>query len=294
MIVLQILKIIGIVLACIVGLIILLVLLLLLTPLRYRIAAEGENADIKGSATARMLLGLLSFKLTYEDKKAEYKARVAGIPVFKGSFGQDEAEAVKEVIDEETQPKEAPPEKKPEEKTEVKESAPEPVKAEHIFKTEKTEEKEPEPEETDEEKPGKLEKLKEKVRGIIRKIKDTYGKYQKAKYILEAPVTKRAWQFVKARLLDLLNHIKPRSVKGHINFGLDDPANTAIIYGAAGSVACMIDERLIIAPDFDKKGIDLDIEINGRIFVGYVLLLFLKVWRNKDLKRVRNYIRRNF
>ena len=300
MIVLQILKIIGIVLACIIGFIILLLLLILFTPLTYKIQAEGENADIKGSAIARML-GIFAFRLNYADKKADYKATIAGIPVYKGGFGKDEAEAVKEVIEEETQPKEPTPEIKSEKETvkaEAKAEKPQ-AKAEKTLIIEEKkaaeEEKEPEPEDaSDEEKPGKLEKLKEKVRGIIDKIRSIYDKYQKAKYILEAPVTKRAWQFIKARLIDLLNHIRPRSVKGHIDFGFDDPATTAEVYGVAGSVACLIDDRLIVAPDFDKKGIDLDVEIKGRIFVGYVLLLFLKVWRNKDLKRVRNYIRRNF
>ena len=289
MIFLQILKIIGIVLACIVGLVILILLLVLLVPLTYKIDAEGENADIKASFTAKLIFGLVSFKLRYEDKKAEYKAKVAFKTVFQGEFGQDKAEAVKEVVEEEIKPEEASAEPKPEET----------LKAEEKYKAEEkpVEETPPEktaPEEESSEEKGKLEAFKEKVRAVINKIKDIYEKIKKVKYILGAPVTKRAWKYIKARLLDLLNHIKPRSFIGRIDFGLDDPATTAEVYGIAGSVACLLDDRLLIVPDFENKGIKLDIEIKGRIFLGYVLLLGLKVWRNKDLKRVLKYIRRNF
>ena len=309
MIFLQILKIIGIVLACIVGFVILIVLLALLFPLTYRIKADGKNADIRAQFTANLIFGLVHFKLAYADKRAEYKARIAGIPVFKGSFGKDEANAVKEAIDEEAEPSGAaakpieaaakPSKAAAKHSDSAAKSSGEDADSKAKHKKHKKEKSVPDEDRQDElhasaEKPGKLKKIKNAVKKFIDKIRAIIEKIKKVKYILDAPVTKRAIRYTKECLLDILNHIKPRRIKGRVDFGLDDPATTAELYGVLGCLACAIDDKLIIAPDFDEKGIELDVEIKGRIILIYVIIKALSIWLNKDFKKVMNYIRRNF
>jgi predicted RND superfamily exporter protein len=86
MIILSILKIIGIVLACIVGLVLLLVLLILLVPIRYRFSGDGMNADIQADGKASWLFGFLSASIRFAEKKLLYRVSVAGISLKKGDL----------------------------------------------------------------------------------------------------------------------------------------------------------------------------------------------------------------
>lgn len=306
MIVLQILKIIGFVLACIVGLVIFLLLVVCFAPLRYKVNAKGENADIDGGASIVWIFGLAKAAVEFREKKLSYYVRIAGKRLIKGVVGQDEAEALREVLQEdevasdqkqyERISKEL---KKAEEKTEKIEAKKEEKRRE---KEEKRLEKEAEKEEKKQEKKAqkeeqkrldKLKSLKERIRARIDRLKELYEKFQTIKRIWQAKATKRALKRLKVELLNILNHLKPVKISGNVNYGLDDPANTALIYGNAAPIAEGISKgKLILTPEFYKKGIRLDLLIKGRIFLGYMLLCVVRLYFDKDVQRVIKVIRR--
>ena len=98
---------------------------------------------------------------------------------------------------------------------------------------------------------------------------------------------------MKEELFNILNHIKPKKIAGNLNFGLEDPSNTAIIYGTIDILAQAISAgKLIITPEFYQPGISLDMSIHGRIFLGYIVLCALRIVLNKDVRRVIRVIRR--
>lgn len=367
MIVLGILKIIGIVLGCILGLVIVLILLVCLVPIRYKLSGKGENSDIRACAGAGWLLGLLKVKIKYQEKKAVFFLSVAGIKLKQATFGGEEAEDVKEVLQEEgllpetdiseqqtekektvsceqKQPAEISakpessqqkteetenqtdeaagkektkaekPDRKAEEKEEKKAEKPAQKEAEkEEKKAEKLARKEAEKEEKKAEKLAqkeakkeekKAEKLarkaeekelafKEKVRGRIQKGKDLLEKIRTVKRFLEAKTTKRALRHIKAELLHLLNHIAPRVISGTVSFGLDDPADTAMVYGTAVPVAEALGKgKLLLTPEFYHKGIRFNLLIRGRIFLGYVVLCGLRLYLDQDIHKMVKVIRR--
>ena len=299
MIVLQILKIIGFVLAGIVGLVLLLVLLVLFVPIRYKISGAGENADIEGDAKASWLLGLIQAIAEYKEKKLSYRVQIAGIPLMKGVLGEDEADALREVLQEEeiiSDPKQyekiSRELQKAEEKAEKAEAAKEEKRLE---KEQEKEEKKAEKAEQKEQrkKENKLKSFKEKVRDRIDHLKELHQKYQTVKRIWQAKTTKRALKHLKLEIINILNHIKPRKIAGTIGFGLEDPANTAIVYGNAAPIAEAISKgRLILTPEFYNKGIRIDLLIKGRIFLGYMLLCIARLYFDRDIQRVIKVIRR--
>ena len=74
---------------------------------------------------------------------------------------------------------------------------------------------------------------------------------------------------------------------------MEDPANTAIIYGTVDIFAEYLSKgRLILIPDFTQKVIDMNVNMYGRIFAGYVILCGLRVFFNQDVKRVVKVLRR--
>ncbi len=284
MIILSILKIIGIVLACIVGLVLLLVLLILLVPIRYRFSGDGMNADIQADGKASWLFGFLSASIRFAEKKLLYRVSVAGILLKKGDLLNPEKSVPEET---DMEPQILKPQK---DKKEEKEAAALEVqnKPEPEAKTEIEEEKEKEIEKEDlsDRIEHFFERLSEKYEGLIKKLEQTEA-------VLTSKVTGRAVKKVKEQLFHILNHIKPKKIAGNINFGLEDPANTAIIYGTIDILAIAMSEgKLIITPEFYQKGISLDMVMQGRILIGYLLVCALRVFFNKDVRRVVRVVRR--
>ncbi|MBR6357498.1 MAG: hypothetical protein IKR99_04975 [Lachnospiraceae bacterium] len=282
MIILSILKIIGIVLACIVGLVLLLVLLVLLVPIRYRFSGDGMNADIQADGKASWLFGLLTASIRFAEKKLLYRVSVAGISLKKGDLLNPEKSVPEET---DMEPQILKPQK---DKKEEKEAAALEVqnKPEPEAKTEIEKEKEKEKEDLSDKIEHFFERLSEKYEGLIKKLEQTEA-------VLTSKVTGRAVKKVKEQLFHILNHIKPKKIAGNIKFGLEDPANTAIIYGTIDILAIAMSEgKLIITPEFYQKGISLDMVMQGRILIGYLLVCALRVFFNKDVRRVVRVVRR--
>ena len=289
MIILTILKIIGIVLACIVGLVLFIVILVLLAPVRYRLSGAGENTDIRAQGKVTWLLGLLTAAAEYEELDVAYRVSVLGFNLKKGSL------------------KEHPEPKEKEESA----SSPEPPRQEETKPTE--EQTKPEPPKEQELQiemidisdavtkpaPGTKEKedLSDKIDRFCEKISAKYEKFrlklEQAETILTSEVTKRAVKTVKEQLFHILDHIKPKKMEGFLNFGLEDPANTAIIYGTIDILAESVSRgKLIITPEFYQKGVSMDLMISGRIFLGYLALCALRVFFNRDVRKLVRVIRR--
>ncbi|MBR3241638.1 MAG: hypothetical protein IKF90_02920 [Parasporobacterium sp.] len=389
MIILEILKIIGIVLGGIVGLVIVLLLIICLVPIRYKLSGKGENTEIEGCAKATWLFSFLNAGVAYKDKNFFYYVSIAGKKLIKESFGQEEGEALNEVLHEEgiipssgeSAESNASQEPAVSESEEVsvseeadsesnasQESVPSETEAastaeevstetavcekiqteELIARSEngvqseelKSFEEASVREETDEQKQQVEEKaeqdaereeqesekaeqsaereavkeeiraerealketweeseekspFKEKIKSRIESVKKILEKIKSIKRIIEAKTTKRAWRHLKKEAFRIHNHLKPRVISGNICFGLDDPANTAMLYGTVVTYAKYIsDGKLIINPEFYEKEIKFDLLIKGRFFTGYVLLCLLRLYLDQDIHRVIKAVRR--
>ncbi len=302
MIILTILKIIGIVLACIVGLVLLLILLVLLVPLRYRFSGEGMNADIQAEGKATWLFGLLTASIQYAEKKLLYRVKIAGISLKKGDLLNPEKTIPVETdmdsqilkTQEDTKAEKAVEYNTAEQTTEAVS-----VRTEEIIGAAVPEEPNKTETETEENKKTEKEKedLSDRIERFFEKLSEKYerliNKLEQTEAVLTSKVTARAVKKVKEQLFHILNHIKPKKIAGNINFGLEDPANTAIIYGTIDILAIAMSEgKLIITPEFYQKGISLDMVMQGRILIGYLLVCALRVFFNKDVRRVVRVVRR--
>ena len=256
---LHILSIIGIVLLCIVAFILLILLLVLFVPVKYKITADGTGSDIEAGACVKWLFGIAHFKADYSSSVLSYKAGVLFFPIFKGSIGKE---------------KEEEPGKKKKKKKEK-----------------------PDTKEKSEESPADLPEeniRKGKFVFALEKAKKVWEKVKTVKYIWDAPVTKRAISFAKVKIFALLDHIRPRKIEGRVIFGLSAPDTTAQVYALGSILISSLGAGLILEPDLDKENMTInDLDISGRIFIGYMLLLALEIIKNKDIRRVVKYIRRN-
>lgn len=303
MIFLSVLKIIGIVLASLVGFVIFLLLLVLFAPVGYRLTGKGEGSDIEGVGKAAWIFGLVSAKAFYREKNLEYKVSVIGIPIIKGGLGKDFKKSDLEDSVEETSEQESIPKEEKVKKKEKKRKKSEDEDFDldiEIINLDKDISKfrrfkrSPEKKiEVENERDSIIDAIEDYIDNLSEKYDKIKNKANQFKIVLTSKAAKRALKVLKVRVINILNHIKPKKIAGNLNFGLEDPANTAIIYGTVDIIAeYMSKGKLILVPDFTQKLFNMDLVISGRIFIGYVVYSGLKLILNRDVKRVVKVIRR--
>lgn len=317
-ILLTILKILGILILAILGLILLAVLCLLFVPVTYAARGKKTGDDLEGSVRIAWLFGGLSGTVWYRDKRKEFEIRVLGIPILrlrrwlqarkkeKSSAGEKiriggddrPAASVK------TEREKAEKEKTEKEKTENTENPRERLSSRPLQqkagpseegrgRKETVPSKEPDPVMSSEKEqtPGLLRRilsfprrLVEKIRKIRLTIRGICDRIRRWKDFLTLDTTKRAVKFLLGTGRDLLRHILPRKVRGDITVGFDDPSVTGRVLAAAGVLYPLYKENVLITPVFDRKILEGELRIRGRIFGAMFLWTAWKVYRNRDIR----------
>lgn len=83
----------------------------------------------------------------------------------------------------------------------------------------------------------------------------------------------------------LLRHVKPRQMEAWLEVGTGDPASTGQILALWGMLYPLLGENIRITPDFERKYLEGEIHIKGRIracvllFHGLRLILDRRLWR---------------
>ena len=118
-----------------------------------------------------------------------------------------------------------------------------------------------------------------------------FALFMKKKGLLEKYVTKKstkkAIKMVFVNGLWVLKHICPKKYHGNVEFGMDDPAMTGDICAAISPWYPIIADYLKITPNFEPGlGVSGDVFLKGRIRLWGILIRALKVYRNKNVRKV--------
>ncbi len=294
---LSILKITGIILLCIICLILLIAALILFVPIRYRINAQKPLGDyLTASVGVSYLLYILSGKVLLHDFDTDISFRVFGIKVY--------PRKKKEETD--TKPDEAALKDSKEpapENGKVSGDQPESpagdIPSEDDFLIDWNEETSEETHESFEEDDELVDDgLAEKIEQIIEKIASKYDsvseKYEKIRFKIRFwdkmrcdERNREAVIYIKEKTLKLLKKIAPRSVKGSVHFGFEDPAVTGWILVRLAIIYPVLPKKLKIDPGFTDTDIYGDLKIKGRICLITPAVWFLGIYFNKDVRRLR-------
>ena len=263
---LLILKWIFIILGILLGLVLLFTALVLCVPVRYR--AAGDNHEkIQYSFKVSWLLSIIAVKKKKDSEQIVFS--VFGIPIKR--MGNE----------------------KPVKKT--------------VVKSEK--EKEPEPLQDNKEETGEpvLAAQEEKKKQRKDKKKRTFSRTQKAKKkkskknfsfqglssIMKCvkqnkKLLKRLYREIK----ELVKYLAPKKVRGTFAFGTGDPSSTGLVTGLISLFPIAYQEGVLVTPDFEEKRLAADFFVKGRMRVIYFLRLFLRLYQDKELKRMWKQIHR--
>lgn len=296
---LTVLKIIGIVLASIVGLIIFLLLVILLAPVGYkgRIKYDSE-IDIK--LKAWYLFGIVRAYFIKTKDSQKMDAKILWFSLLnkkdkkkRSRRSKDTKVAVKETEVAYRDKADEPDAEKP--GIAQWEPLPENVyPGEDVHKQDK--ESDSDEENTSKETKNKksiLNRIKDiynniidKINTIREKLKELLDKKDKLMAEINDADNREAVSFSLGIVRKLLVHVLPRNHRIYIKFGMDDPATTGEILGATYAVGALIGLNLVIEPDFEHKVFECDIPFRGHVCLFRVLIWGIQMYRNKKFRKL--------
>lgn len=330
---LSILKIIGIILLSVLGLIIALILMVLFVPIRYRLKGvmpeSAEGTEVIAKVT--YLLHIISVCFTYKDKKTELSVRILGIPIRRNKDNNkenkknkknkkdakktDEPEKTEtyETIRQQELPLEQPQytietwEDCRNREFEEFDTEPEELDIEAKGRDTESEQLDPEPDRAN----GFWGKICDFVRIIKEFCKKTYQTVYNLIHNTEKTIkrissevefysryvqderNKNAFSKCIFYLKKILKSVKPRRIKGNINFGMENPAATGQVLMYMSLIYPVMPRKLNINPDFEKKILEGDIYIKGRVLILVMLWSAVRIYFDRDVKRALRIMKRH-
>ena len=170
-------------------------------------------------------------------------------------------------------------------------------------------EKEPEPLQDNKEETGepvlaaqeeKKEQRKDKKKKTFSRTKKAKKKKSKKNFSFQGlssimkcvkqnkKLLKRLYREIK----ELVKYLTPKKVRGTFAFGTGDPSSTGLVTGLISLFPIAYQEGVLVTPDFEEKRLDADFFVKGRMRVIYFLRLFLRLYQDKELKRMWKQIHR--
>ncbi len=319
---LLILKITGIVIACILGLVILVVAAVLFVPVRYRADADYHG---KFKAHAKVSwLGILRLLVSY-DEELEVKAKALFITIYNNDDNKEKSSKHKKaekkksehpeeknifsVSDEEakklTEKEEKPQIKMAEAVNDAREDA-QAVKnnAEDIKgSAESLKEAVSEDEPGNSQNKSFFDKVKSKcfviytkIKEIIKLVKDTVKKVSgaadrlkekvnRAKEFVTDEDNKALFHFLVEQLKVLIKIIRPKKYRINARIGFEDPATMGKVLAYVSIFYGMSEVDFSLEPVFGEDVKEGSIFLKGNIRIFSVLVIVLRVYRNEHFKK---------
>ena len=323
-IILLILKIIGIVLGAILGLLLTLLLMVLFVPIRYHINAEKQQ-DFQCQIRLSWFLKGIEWFGEYAGEHFIYRLKILGITIKsnlsektkkkhnKESKKKDEKTASKEKKqkDESVQSKNKKTElakdkyKKETDKVETEKIEKNNTKENSEYA--KSEEKESEEKNFDEEFTffekidmflsekyknwtEKIKRINKKIKNMLISIRNGISKIKLIWGFLTEEENKAGFKVCLETFKKIVKHIKPKVLKGYLEFGTDDPCKTGQILGVIAMFYGSYGKFFEIKPDFEKAILKYSVSAKGRLRIFTVGKIVLQAWFSKELKKlIKNY-----
>ena len=291
------LKILGILLLLLVSLF----LLVLLVPIRYSFDLEKEEKiSPKFVVKVTWLFWLIYFKVSYIDDALDYRIRILGHQVVgnqsefltRQKKRQEKKEEKKKKKATREMPvaateKNVPLEKEAEEDfLKLNVSSEEKNKINSVISSKKSSDRL-----EVKNKQDKKECPKKKNKSVLKNIKKRINTIKETKTNLDK-LPWRDWLVLgKDVLKRFLKHILPQKLQGTVEFGLDDPAYTGYITGLVATFYSKYGEHFSLYPNFERKMFAAQCSGRGRIRLGYILVLFISILKEKNVRTmIKNII----
>lgn len=286
-IILWILKIIGIVLAVILGIAVLLIAIVFFLPVCYRIEARSEGTLEESDVKARFswLFHLFAGYFAYQNGEFDWQVRIGWKKMNQPAQNQEDTSFVQMPLKEENTGKKS----SEKESVALEEAEPE------IKQSEKKQEQEKE--DTISEKPKQkkrisfFQKIKYTYRKICDKIKILLEKKENVIEFLSDTVHQAAWERLKKEVQRILHFLRPKKLKGSVCFGLADPYNTGRVLALLSMFYPFYGEHIEIHPDFERKILKGEVLVKGHLCGIYAVIPMWNLFWDKQVRTTYQHIK---
>ena len=310
-IILFILKIIGIILAAILGILVLLLCIVIFVPVRYVVTAESDGTidGIKVRVRITWLLHLISAVMWFEERKMEYAIRIAwkkGKMERGESYGTVEEETVKTEKETVEEVEQTAPEIHEEYESDTAENQEEPTLSEGMEAEQETISESSEKNKTFFACIGAFGKKRkafwDKWIQMIQKLKCTFTEFcdkiklvlekkEKVAEFIEDETHRTAFYALKREAGKLIKRLKPKKFAAKIHFGFEDPCLTGQVLAGLSVIYPFVGEHVDITPDFEKQILEGDFLMKGKIHVLHLIMLMWSLGWSKEVRKTYRDIR---
>ncbi len=126
---------------------------------------------------------------------------------------------------------------------------------------------------------------------IIDKMLTVFGKITLITDFFFDDRTQDAIHMLLCKTGNLLGHVRPRTLSGHLDFGFDDPSITGRVLGILSVFLPQVGKTFDINPDFENSHLECDITSSGRIYLFYLIYIAASTYFNKNIKYVIRYVK---
>lgn len=294
----MILKILGIVIAAVLGIVLVLLLMALFIPVRYVVYVNKKD-EMLGKGCFYWLFHILHVKVLFENNEVKYCFRIFGIPIMrtdKPKKSKEKKTSEKKTSEKKTSEKKTSGIREKKETVQQQGSAKVEEDSNQTTKSELHSEIEPERgTEEPEKKQSFIKRIKKKIKDTIQSVKKFFKnmmrvlknfrtRKDKILEFLKDEQHKSALKKSKDSLIGLLKYAGPQKVKGTVVYGTGDPCSTGMSLGAASILYARYGENIKIRPDFENKVFEAELTARGRVRLIRFLYVLLKLYLDKDFK----------
>ena len=125
----------------------------------------------------------------------------------------------------------------------------------------------------------------QKIKKFILSLKENFSNIKKE---VSDETNKNAVSHIFKELKTLLHHIGPRRGKAQLSYSTGDPATTGELTGVLSIMPLFYKKGIQVVPDFtsDRFYIQGNFRVNGHFQVFHLLGIFIRVYRDKDLRKL--------
>ena len=119
---------------------------------------------------------------------------------------------------------------------------------------------------------------------IKNKLADGRKSFERMREILTNEENREVFRLLVSRGKKLFRHVRPKKIKGKLQFGFSDPYRTGQVLTAVSPFYGLYAKELELIPDFEHEVLKGEISVKGRIRMGVVLWTGIRLFLNKNFR----------
>lgn len=139
---------------------------------------------------------------------------------------------------------------------------------------------------------GLFENIQYTIRKFCDKIKSASDTIEYYREVIEGEPFQRSLALCKDELLRIFKSLKPQKFQAKLVVGMDDPATTGEILAIWGMLYPWIGGHVDVAGDFERKRLEGQALVKGRIRFFTFLRVAVKIYFNRDIRKLYKLLKK--